>query len=490
LLCPSSSQETWASLKQAPRYVGSETIDALTAREKEYEQALVSAIGGRGRGVRLPAPANADQRRIFEGLTGAVRQEGLFYSAFSVFHATRFLCPVLKLPRVGDDFLATFRRVNKNKVLDAAEVGGSIVLKPKVAGELAKRILVMAETITRWLPPEYRDFIEWLRRGDEDRRPLIHAFADYPLELLLMDDDFLGYSAEISRTPLTPGEIPLSNYDRTELTTVLPTAPDQFLLVSPFEDDVSFAELIKNRPAYVPDFPVRVIKRRGDLLDALEDKRVECLVYFGHGLWDAKTRQSALVLQDHLFTADDVAEIRRIPPVVVLVGCNTASASTVLGGFHAALFRQGAHLVVGTAFPVPRMVGLLFLQLFVNNLLSPGVTLSKGRSRQYRDLADVVSVVRRRMRLTSDVLSLMEQGRMTPNAAQGVLHACIAQMSAWSEDEAADERRQFRLLAEALQERGVLKGRDASLARAGIVPYPLFFQTLGFPWTTRSSSWA
>lgn len=214
---------------------------------------------------------------------------------------------------------------------------------------------------------------------------------------------------------------------------------------------------------------------------------MKCLVYFGHGLWDAASRSSGLVLGDHLFTTKDVADAERIPPVVVLIGCNTAAAGGLLGGFHAALFERGAQLIVGTSFPVPRFVGALLLAMSINNILSPWVDLEDGRRQAYRDLGEIMAVVRRRLRCQSDLYALWSQGRIDGEGLQRGINRYL-ELLAEVPQASPDDRYQFEIEKRVLVELGVLT-ESSLLIDCAVTPYPLFFQTLGFPWTTRTEAW-
>jgi hypothetical protein len=484
LVCAATSAETRTSVAEADWKIGG-GVALRGTEDHAYFEILVDAIIAGGRIVKAPAPANEREQAIFDSVGGSVRRET--FSAIAILHASRFGAPVVKLPTMGANVMSEFRAVNT--ILESSSSESDLSLTAADSLNLVAAVSRLSSVLTEDIPEPTRNFLASLETEHGGQPPpLVHAFSDVPLELLRIGDDYLGYRADVSRTPLTPGILPFANYQQTELTTVLPTGVEEFLIVTPFENDPGLNGIFQTRPSHVPDYQHRFVRRRDDVFDALNDEAVRCLVYFGHGLWDEETHSSALVLRDNFFTTQDVERLDRIPPVVILIGCNTAAAGSLLGGLHAALFARGAQLIVGTSFPVPRVIGALFLTLTISNILSPGVSLASGAWQPYRDLGEIMGVVRRRLRCQSDLYALHAAGRLRAEDLTRGMERFIELMEKTPQT-SPDDRYQFQLERRLLVELGVLPNEMGSLAGCGAVPYPLFFQTLGFPWTTRGQSW-
>lgn len=202
-----------------------------------------------------------------------------------------------------------------------------------------------------------------------------------------------------------------------------------------------------------------------------------CLIYFGHGYHDPVGDESGLVLQNHLLTSADLNEVERVPPVVILVGCNTAAAASILGGLHISFLAKGARLLVATSFPVEKQVGAIFLSNILNALVS-GPSFP-----DLRDLSQVVFNARRAIRAASDLLSFVRQGRLPESEYMDALAEFVAESQSLAAQGAGGN---FLLEAErnVLHRRGLIPSLGTEPVEWNVIPYPIFFTLLGFPWTT------
>jgi hypothetical protein len=467
LLCPSAT----LAMSDARRNLGQQglilTADPLEQQEPEYYSQVQQAAASGGRGMKIPQPENPTQRAIVEQTIGTVRSESMHLSAVGVLYATRFGCPVLKLERCGAEVFDPFFAVQ-----------AAFETQQPDAKEICARIKVLSTHTSQLFPKDYLAFIT--------ERPdcLLHAFCDFPLEFVNSGRDYLGYTTQLSRTPITPGVVPVINYNLTELTTPLPTQPDEFLLVTPFEEDDKLLVAVRGVLAERgPAVQTAIVSRRSDLLEKLSDEKVRCLVYVGHGDHDSAADEGALVLRDHYFLESDLKGVKRVPPLVVLIGCSTAPSASIVGGMHRAFMRAGSALVVGTSFPVPKFVAAHFLITFVRYLLEAGPP-------RLRDVSDIVTRVRQAIRPVTELYSLTELGRITSMQMDKMLqehHVKLSQMSFASPLEvyAASNR----VYTEILAAHGLIVSFDTPSFAWDLVPYPLFFSTFGFPWTNRNRSW-
>ncbi len=489
LVCPAASHVPTAKpgstasalgFKLIGRY-GDTALDELVLREPAYFSHVVDQILLGGRRVGVEQPTNEDQQRIVQIWLHGLLAESEYLSAVALAYAERFSCPVLKSERAGRD--VRDRLLAVNSIFDEMETEeGQLLTSAADAARVANALRDLSTHTTPLIASEYLYYVA------ERPNPMVHGFSDYPLEFVQCGEDWLGYAAEVSRTPITPGDLAVLNYSQTELTTRLPTSADEFLLVTPFQQ-TEIIDAALSGLKHVPAVRTQVVHRVSDMIDRLDDERIGCLVFFGHGYYDPDRDESALVLNDQYFYAADVRQARRVPPLVVLIGCNTAAASSMIRALHTELFRAGAQLIVGTSFPVPVVTGAQFLGLFISNLLSPAVSLEGGLSRAYRDLSEVVAIVRRRMRPMSDLFSLLEQRRITEERHQQAVEMFIERLAKLDLNQMARDEVQLEILRELLAELGVIADKSESPLNWGVVPYPLFFSVLGFPWTNRSDRW-
>jgi hypothetical protein len=470
LLCPSA---TAAMPGAVDRLLSDEARLAdpsdATRREPEYFKAVMKAAGEGGRIVSMPEPTNQAQKLIAAQMAHTVRMETMHLSALSMLYSTRFTVPILKIDRCGVDVFEPFQAVHA-----AFDTGEQLE-----AGTTADQLDKLSRHATNLFPPGVLDLIT------EHEDALVHGFSDFPLEFVHAGGDYLGYNTQLSRIPITPGFAALANYTATELTTPLPTRAEQFLLVSPFGENDKLIELVRSE-AEAAGLPLTIqrVARASELVQKINDEDVGCLVYLGHGYFDSAEDEGALVLRDDFFRAEDLRRVQRVPPVVVLVGCSTAPAVSASGGMHLAFLQAGTPLVIGTSFPVPKVIGADFVIRFVRHLLQRDVY-------PWRDLVEIVTAVRRGMRPSSEMLSLLRQKRIDLPTLERVRDNYNNQVQAFSPLSAfAHYARSHRALAAVLTAEGVLPSAEISPLDWGTVPYPLFFSVLGFPWTRRSESWA
>lgn len=464
LLCPSATLAV-AGARQRIADVddAAESWAALKTREPDYWQHVFAQASLSGRRVDVLHPENPDQKMIFGTVLQTIQVESQHLSALGILYATRFGSPLLKLDRFGTEVFEPYLDVHRT--FESGDFDARTV---------QLKIEALGAHCTKLFPAPY---LTLLRERDDS---LVHAFADVPLEFTHVGDEFLGYFSQLSRTPLTPGVIPLLNYNLTEHTVALPTQPESFLLVTPFdEDDPTLRKVLNALEVGGVSVPIRVIRRRSELQHVLENSEVRCLLYLGHGFHDIANDEGGLVLQDHNFRPSDVAAASRVPSLIVLIGCDTAPAVSAFGGMHLAFLKAGAAMVVGTSFPVPRKIAGDFLQSFIRLLLSNGT----------RDVAEAVAVARWQIRVEAELFSFRELELLTPTEERSIradLQNTMWVLRSVQHDRARIIHQAFRQI---LTDHGVIPSLFAKPWDWGIIPYSLFFSVLGFPWTSRNPNW-
>jgi hypothetical protein len=133
---------------------------------------------------------------------------------------------------------------------------------------------------------------------------------------------------------------------------------------------------------------------------------------------------------------------------------------------HVALLQRGAKLLIGTCFPVPQFVGGIFMAELLKELLLRPVLR--------RDLAEVVRAVRRRLRRAAALYSLKQFGLIDGSTFESCARDAVGLEDGDEDPLLSDLERQRDLPAN---------------WRQRVIPYPLFFSVLGFPWNTRTVGW-
>jgi hypothetical protein len=473
LICPSASWVPRAAIKFRESHKGGYMLNEAEELKTEYGRNLLELVAQGGRYLVTPQPQTEQDAKILRSMYSTLQKEAQFLSAVSLHCATRFTCPILKAERIGNELFARFKAINEIfEHIDEGNAESQISQHKKAGHELTG----LARHLSQLIHEPYKKFLLELER------PIVHTFADFPPELMELGGDFLGYRSELSRTPITPGEISLSNIEETSVVSNLPESEQDILFVTPFnQTDPEFQSLWTYLSKDYMQMSKHFVTNPTDLMERLSHRSARCLIYFGHGYHDPVGDESGLVLQNHLLTSADLDEIDRVPPIVILVGCNTAAAASILGGLHISFLAKGVRLLVATSFPVEKQVGALFLYYILNALVSG------PRFPDLRDLSQVVFQARRSIRAASDLLSFVRQGKLPESAYMDTL----AEFSAESQSLAMQGTGgDYLLEAErnVLHRRGLIPSLDTEPVEWNIIPYPLFFTLLGFPWTTWNPS--
>ncbi|MEM9562066.1 MAG: CHAT domain-containing protein [Actinomycetota bacterium] len=479
LVCPATARDLAASVAAGEIAFGG-AVGAAIEREPAFFAEVVRILSGTTGSVLTSPVANDDQELILSELARAVRGETRYHSALALFYASRFGCPILKLDRVPVDHTAPFVAV------DAAEATGPDAVLP--------RIRSLSAELTARIDPVYRRWLGDLAAADEPDRQRqsgraslsIHAISDYPLELARLGRDYLGFQTYLSRTPLTPADIAMTNYGVTEATTELPTSTDQFVFTSHLPG-LDVGDIVLNH-GYLEGVASEPVDYKGELLDRLTDPEVRSLVFLGHGAADLDEDRSALLLKDGRLNDHEIEQLDRVPPLVVLVACNSAAATSVRGGLARSFLRAGATAVIGSTFAVPVWAGLLFANQLIGNLLSPGSVTDDGE-RWYTDLSEVVGVARHRIRPMCTFVDLERRGVIDQATAEAAADDWQARMAALSSTDSAADASWTRVLAETLTRFGVIDDETSPPIDWPTIPYPAYFTLLGYPWTTRTRNW-
>jgi hypothetical protein len=216
--------------------------------------------------------------------------------------------------------------------------------------------------------------------------------SDVPLEWIYFGNLPLMISHEVSKIPMTPGNI-LLQYSAIGLPIILHANElKNILIIRSFENDdpiKSMLEISVNTLLIDETMKVNIVdvQSEKEVIQALNNFKGFIVVFDCHGDHGGSNSTGWLQIgTDHMNTWE-LAHKARIPPIVMLSACSTAS----IGGSHASVangfLRSGAFSVIGTFLPVNGAKSSIFIarilyriSAFLPALKSLGVELITWRT--------------------------------------------------------------------------------------------------------------
>lgn len=260
-------------------------------------------------------------------------------------------------------------------------------------------------------------FFEILDRSSDG----VRVIADAHIEWLCVRGIPLGLRYNVSRIPVTPGNLFIESVAMREPLLVAPDAFCEVLVISGLEEadviakqfNVAFEHFGK---LWHDKINLKFIrpKSRKEMVDAINAFRGMFMVFDGHGShW--KDEPGVLWLGDEAVNVWDLrGEITRPPPIVLLSACDTHAAdrnhATVANGF----LMLGTRSVIGSVFPLHATHAAIFAARLLYRISDfiPAAVKMFGRSVTW---LEVVSGMLRRQALT-DILRHLEEKALLPHA--------------------------------------------------------------------------
>lgn len=247
----------------------------------------------------------------------------------------------------------------------------------------------------------------------------VRVIADSHIEWLDVRGITLSLRYNVSRIPVTPGNLFIQSVEKKELLFVAPDAFSEVLVISGLERmdviakqfEVAFEHFGKLWKDKLSLNFIRV-KSRKELVDAINAFRGMLMVFDGHGS-HREDEPGVLWLGDEAVNVWELrSEITRPPPVVLLSACDTHAAdrnhATVANGF----LMLGTRSVIGSVFPLHAKHAAIFAArlLYRVSEFIPAAVGMFGRSITW---LEVVSGMLRRQALT-DILHHFEDKKLLP----------------------------------------------------------------------------
>lgn len=190
--------------------------------------------------------------------------------------------------------------------------------------------------------------------------------CDAPIEWIYLNDLPLMLSHEVSRIPMTPGNMLLQLAATGEVMTV----PEQFLrnvlVIRSFADDdpiklmlekgIKKIDLGENIRVNIVD-----VRSQAEAISALNKFEGGIVIFDCHGNHGGLSDEGWLQFGDDKVVTWNLAHIARIPPIVILSACLTNAAAGSHASASSGLLRSGAVSVLGTYLPVSGLKSAVFV---------------------------------------------------------------------------------------------------------------------------------
>lgn len=282
-------------------------------------------------------------------LTGQRAADARMFTAGLTRLAALTLAPVLRLePRI-------------NRVRGELKQLGSCVrtFRPPHAQWKASRLTSrLGEELRASVNPKFLSRID--ARERDGRIEGLKLVTDLPLELMPSNGVPLSLRYDVSRQPVIPGNLFFANCSLPPVIVPL-SAFKEVLVVRSFKSNDPLRDLLERAIAAHPwlekaSFPINVkfvdVDNEGDLIRAVNKFDGACMIFDGHGAYDAESGIGAIVLNSGPVDAWTLRRQCRFPPVVIFSACDTQPLDGSHSSTATAAFTLGARAVLATTLPV------------------------------------------------------------------------------------------------------------------------------------------
>lgn len=273
-----------------------------------------------------------------------VRQQelALCTEAVSAFSASE-LSAVLRLPGQGIQIrtevekLASLRRDADFDCEDSAD---------------AEQFWRVQQALRSVVPPEFTRLLERSSSG-------VRALSNYPLEWVDLNGLPLLLQKNVSRIPVTPGNLFIEQVAAKEVIRLYPEDFREVLVISALDRADPIRPMFERAfEVFGQEWSGRVdvkfveVASKRELVDALNDFSGALAIFDGHGAHEGESPAKLYLQGADVDVWSLRGQIERVPPIIMLSACDTHAPdqnhATAASGFLA----LGARSVLGTLFPV------------------------------------------------------------------------------------------------------------------------------------------
>lgn len=256
--------------------------------------------------------------------------------------------PAIRLPNVVNFHGASLRDIEQHANRDS----------PRGRRLLQQGYRKLADGIYSQIHPRIIDDLR-------SRTEAITLVADAPLEWIRLDGMPLMIRHDLSRIGMTPGNLMLAQCAQSGTLTFPPSAFDDIVVFRSFQGNDPIRDVLERAIRRFGLQRVRVrfvdVATRDELIACLNEFDGVLAVFDCHGGHGGDDGHGWLRIGRERIDVWQLANVARIPPIVVLSACSTFA----LAGSHASvangLIRSGAITVVGTFLPVDALRSAAFV---------------------------------------------------------------------------------------------------------------------------------
>jgi len=283
--------------------------------------------------------------------------ENSFLTSLVSLYASRKLSPVLKTVTVPSSLFIKLNMARYN-------------LKSRGSYEaIMNYFFGIQQELALNFPSNYHELISEL---NVDKYTI---FSDLPFELMITgDNETFCQKYEVTRIPITPLNLLLYNINNFNN---LPRKID----FSSFNEVLHINSINTNDPIFEEyklfkktceeqgyNLNFKHAKDSNDFVDLVNKIKPKILIYYGHATYNDECDKGQLIFEKDVLSFESLKKITDMPPIVFLIGCETASTSAFSGGIANHFLCNGAQAVLATLFPIPanhaasfigRMLGML-----------------------------------------------------------------------------------------------------------------------------------
>lgn len=250
------------------------------------------------------------------------------------------------------------------------------------------------------VPGEHLDIIRASKSG-------VKIISDAAMEWLPVDGLPLGIYTDLSRIPVTPGNILIEQLRPQLPIQVTPENIRNFLLLSMFDESDHLAEIIGKAVATLEDSKGRPIrgtrltpKTLEEFVGAINAYNGPMLIVDSHGQHINDKVPGGLIIGGESIDIWSLRDLIRVPPIVILSACDThphdRNHASVANGF----LSCGASAVLATVLPIRGIDAAHFVRrLLLRAVEYGGLMNSMGRSVSWTHIVGGAL----RMQLASDI---------------------------------------------------------------------------------------
>lgn len=424
-----------------------------------------------GRGVALDEGKIDKLKQFAKELANTRLTENRFLTEIVGLMASRKLSPVLKsvtVPSFLFDEIQALRFHIASSYLSDRE-------KPTWCTTVGEKFAAMQSRLYSYIPALYVDALE-------DVNPsFLTIISDLPFEIANNNTGLTICQAyPTTRIPITPlGS--LFNYYNTVSGTYFVgqkmASLKNILLVNSIEKEDrvywEFEVFQSTCKKLGFDFETIAVHSSEDFIKSLNSRESQVLIYFGHGKYDSEKDIGELIFKEDRLSYKSFNKIEKIPPVVFLIGCETASCVAFSGGLPSHLLERGVFAVLATLFPIPADEAGAFIGrtlAIIKELIEKGNTATFSEiifhARKLGWMRDNLESLRK-----VGAISTEKEATIMENASEVLTSLSFKKGKSLTVSEAVP------ILKEILRSYDLEKTWDQT--RQNIIPYSLFFTLLG-----------